>query len=64
MVCSCHLFYCKSSKFNFPLQGVHCGCIVSIQTFTLLDAGGIECMACERKSFVLVRANSSLTAES
>ncbi|KAJ6999712.1 B3 domain-containing protein [Populus alba x Populus x berolinensis] len=32
---------------------VHCGCIVSIQAFTLLDAGGIACMACARKSFVL-----------
>ncbi|KAG6696658.1 hypothetical protein I3842_09G158800 [Carya illinoinensis] len=29
---------------------VHCGCIVSIHTFTLLDRGGIECMKCARKS--------------
>ncbi|KAF9611833.1 hypothetical protein IFM89_035818 [Coptis chinensis] len=28
---------------------LHCGCIVSIHSFVLLDAGGIECMACARK---------------
>uniref|UniRef100_A0A6N2KL16 CW-type domain-containing protein n=1 Tax=Salix viminalis TaxID=40686 RepID=A0A6N2KL16_SALVM len=32
---------------------VHCGCIVSLQAFTLLDAGGIACMACARKFFVM-----------
>ncbi|KAG8634450.1 B3 domain-containing protein Os07g0563300 isoform X3 [Manihot esculenta] len=32
---------------------VHCGCIVSIHAFTLLDAGGIECMTCARKNIVL-----------
>ncbi|KAJ6333614.1 hypothetical protein OIU77_009474 [Salix suchowensis] len=32
---------------------VHCGCIVSLQAFTLLDAGGIACMACARKNFVM-----------
>ncbi|XP_057986325.1 B3 domain-containing protein Os07g0563300 isoform X2 [Hevea brasiliensis] len=37
---------------------VHCGCIVSIQAFTLLDAGGIECMACARKN-VLLASNSA-----
>ncbi|XP_050235779.1 B3 domain-containing protein Os07g0563300 [Mercurialis annua] len=31
---------------------VHCGCIVSIHAFMLLDAGGIECIGCARKSFV------------
>ncbi|OAY26100.1 B3 domain-containing protein Os07g0563300 isoform X2 [Manihot esculenta] len=37
---------------------VHCGCIVSIHAFTLLDAGGIECMACSRKN-VLLTSNST-----
>ncbi|XP_074334005.1 B3 domain-containing protein Os07g0563300-like isoform X2 [Apium graveolens] len=32
---------------------IHCGCIVSFHMFVLLDAGGIECMGCARKSFVL-----------
>ncbi|XWS12723.1 hypothetical protein CRYUN_Cryun37aG0114800 [Craigia yunnanensis] len=38
---------------------VHCGCIVSVHAFTLLDAGGIECIACARKNVVL-GSNSSL----
>ncbi|KAL4289948.1 hypothetical protein GQ457_14G010240 [Hibiscus cannabinus] len=29
---------------------VHCGCIVSAHEFTLLDPGGIECVACSRKN--------------
>ncbi|OMO76549.1 hypothetical protein CCACVL1_15578 [Corchorus capsularis] len=37
---------------------VHCGCIVSAHAFTLLDAGGIECLACARKNVVL-GSNSS-----
>ncbi|XP_019162407.1 PREDICTED: B3 domain-containing transcription repressor VAL2 isoform X4 [Ipomoea nil] len=32
---------------------IHCGCIVSFHTFVLLDAGGIECITCARKSFIL-----------
>lgn len=36
------------------LQRVHCGCIVSSHAFTLLDPGGVECMTCARKNFVLV----------
>lgn len=32
---------------------IHCGCIVSFHMFVLLDAGGIECMTCARKSFIL-----------
>lgn len=36
------------------LQRVHCGCIVSVNAFTLLDAGGIECVACARKNVVMV----------
>ncbi|KAK8664792.1 hypothetical protein V6N13_084566 [Hibiscus sabdariffa] len=37
---------------------VHCGCIVSAHAFTLLDAGGIECVACSRRNAVL-GSNSS-----
>ncbi|XWS19528.1 hypothetical protein CRYUN_Cryun31cG0023700 [Craigia yunnanensis] len=37
---------------------VHCGCIVSVHAFTLLDAGGIECIVCARKNLVL-GSNSS-----
>ncbi|GMP74832.1 hypothetical protein CsSME_00032124 [Camellia sinensis var. sinensis] len=33
---------------------IHCGCIVSFHMFVLLDAGGIECITCARKSFILV----------
>lgn len=36
------------------LQRIHCGCIVSFHMFVLLDAGGIECITCARKSFILV----------
>ncbi|WJZ96306.1 hypothetical protein VitviT2T_015002 [Vitis vinifera] len=32
---------------------VHCGCIASIHSFTLLDTGGIECIPCARKNVVL-----------
>ncbi|XP_024018896.1 B3 domain-containing protein Os07g0563300 isoform X2 [Morus notabilis] len=32
---------------------VHCGCIVSSHLFTLLDPGGIECIACARKNVFL-----------
>ncbi|KAK9268141.1 hypothetical protein L1049_010581 [Liquidambar formosana] len=32
---------------------VHCGCIVSFQAFMLLDAGGIECVACARKHVIM-----------
>lgn len=42
---------------KLTLQRVHCGCIISVNTFTLLDAGGIECMTCARKNLLLVRMN-------
>ncbi|XP_077243291.1 B3 domain-containing protein Os07g0563300-like [Tasmannia lanceolata] len=53
--------YCENFHSNAPgwrncescAKRVHCGCIVSVHTFVLLDAGGIECMACARKSFVM-----------
>ncbi|XP_042472786.1 B3 domain-containing protein Os07g0563300-like isoform X2 [Zingiber officinale] len=31
---------------------LHCGCIVSAQTYVYLDAGGVECLACANKSVV------------
>nr|QDX18300.1 B3 domain-containing protein Os07g0563300-like isoform X2 [Cymbidium sinense] len=30
---------------------IHCGCIVSIPAYMLLDVGGVECMACVRKAY-------------
>uniref|UniRef100_A0A7N0TQ64 Uncharacterized protein n=1 Tax=Kalanchoe fedtschenkoi TaxID=63787 RepID=A0A7N0TQ64_KALFE len=35
---------------NSPLQHIHCGCIASVQNFTLLDAGGVECITCAKRS--------------
>lgn len=40
-----------------PLQRVHCGCIVSVHAYMLLDAGGVECIACAKKNDTLVTAN-------
>lgn len=40
--------------FAITLQRVHCGCITSVHAFTLLDAGGIECMTCARKNVLVV----------
>ncbi|KAF9683512.1 hypothetical protein SADUNF_Sadunf04G0021500 [Salix dunnii] len=51
----CETFHSRASGWRCCEscgKRVHCGCIVSIQAFTLLDAGGIACMACARKSFV------------
>ncbi|KAL5986860.1 hypothetical protein ACLOJK_015194 [Asimina triloba] len=31
---------------------VHCGCIASMHIYFLLDAGGVECIVCARKTFV------------
>ncbi|KAF6163278.1 hypothetical protein GIB67_025142 [Kingdonia uniflora] len=31
---------------------LHSGCIVSTHAFVLLDAGGIDCMACARTNFI------------
>ncbi|KAJ6401766.1 hypothetical protein OIU84_013937 [Salix udensis] len=52
----CEAFHSRASGWRCCEscgKRVHCGCIVSIQAFTLLDAGGIACLACARKSFVL-----------
>ncbi|KAG6525788.1 B3 domain-containing protein Os07g0563300-like isoform X2 [Zingiber officinale] len=32
---------------------MHCGCIVSVTTYVLLDAGSIDCVACARKPSVM-----------
>ena len=44
----------------FFLQRIHCGCIVSIHAFTLLDPGGIECVRCARKNVFVVGRNSPI----
>lgn len=36
------------------LQRIHCGCIVSDNSFMLLDPGGIECNGCAREHLTLV----------
>ncbi|XP_020159212.1 B3 domain-containing protein Os07g0563300 isoform X1 [Aegilops tauschii subsp. strangulata] len=30
---------------------LHCGCIVSVHAYALLDAGGVDCILCARKSY-------------
>ncbi|ONK65687.1 uncharacterized protein A4U43_C07F39660 [Asparagus officinalis] len=37
---------------------VHCGCIVSAPSYLLLDAGGIECIVCAKKSFSMIWVTS------
>ncbi|XP_015066875.1 B3 domain-containing transcription repressor VAL2 isoform X2 [Solanum pennellii] len=52
----CDAFHLNSSGWRSCEscgKQIHCGCIVSFHTFVLLDAGGIECIACARKSFIL-----------
>lgn len=36
---------------------VHCGCIVSAPTYLLLDAGGIECIICAKKTISMAPNN-------
>ncbi|XP_016514249.1 B3 domain-containing protein Os07g0563300 isoform X1 [Nicotiana tabacum] len=52
----CETFHLKTSGWRSCEscgKQIHCGCIVSFHTFVLLDAGGIECLSCARKSFIL-----------
>ncbi|KAJ8549633.1 hypothetical protein K7X08_033340 [Anisodus acutangulus] len=52
----CETFHLSSSGWRSCEscgKQIHCGCIVSFHTFVLLDAGGIECISCARKSFIL-----------
>ncbi|XP_018686075.2 B3 domain-containing protein Os07g0563300 isoform X4 [Musa acuminata AAA Group] len=34
---------------------VHCGCVASAPTYVFLDVGGVECIACARKSLAMWR---------
>ncbi|KAL1195139.1 B3 domain-containing transcription factor VAL3 [Cardamine amara subsp. amara] len=48
----CDVFHIKASGWRCCEscgKRIHCGCIVSASSFMLLDAGGIECLACARK---------------
>ncbi|KAG9133803.1 hypothetical protein Leryth_018401 [Lithospermum erythrorhizon] len=53
--------FCETFHSNLPGwrfcetcgKQIHCGCIVSFHLFVLLDTGGIECLLCTRKSFIL-----------
>lgn len=52
----CETFHINSSGWRCCEscgKQIHCGCIVSFHMFVLLDAGGIECITCARKSFIL-----------
>ncbi|KAG6509249.1 hypothetical protein ZIOFF_034642 [Zingiber officinale] len=45
--------------FFFPHR-VHCGCIVSVTAYVLLDAGGVDCVACATKPSAMAPSASSL----
>ncbi|XP_022848219.1 B3 domain-containing transcription repressor VAL2-like isoform X3 [Olea europaea var. sylvestris] len=52
----CETFHLKASGWsccNSCGKHIHCGCIVSFHMFILLDAGGIECLTCAKKSYIL-----------
>ncbi|XP_006283162.2 B3 domain-containing transcription factor VAL3 isoform X1 [Capsella rubella] len=52
----CDVFHQKASGWRCCEscgKRIHCGCIVSASTYMLLDAGGIECLACARKKVAL-----------
>ncbi|KAL2495157.1 B3 domain-containing transcription repressor VAL1 [Forsythia ovata] len=52
----CETFHLKASGWSCCEscgKQIHCGCIVSFHMFILLDAGGIECMTCAKKSYIL-----------
>ncbi|KAK4795620.1 hypothetical protein SAY86_027946 [Trapa natans] len=52
----CETFHSKASGWRDCEscgKQVHCGCIVSAHSFTLLDPGGIECVTCNRKNILL-----------
>ncbi|KAL4335111.1 hypothetical protein GQ457_07G028780 [Hibiscus cannabinus] len=57
----CDTFHLNASGWRSCVscgKRVHCGCIVSVHAFTLLDAGGIECIACARKNVILGSSSS------
>ncbi|VVB12193.1 unnamed protein product [Arabis nemorensis] len=48
----CDIFHPRASGWRCCEscgKRIHCGCIVSASAYVLLDAGGIECLACARK---------------
>ncbi|KAL8460326.1 hypothetical protein ACS0TY_032026 [Phlomoides rotata] len=52
----CETFHMNSSGWRCCEscgKQIHCGCIVSFHMFVLLDAGGIECLTCAKKSYIL-----------
>ncbi|XP_028795384.1 B3 domain-containing protein Os07g0563300, partial [Neltuma alba] len=52
----CDIYHSKASGWRTCEtcgKGIHCGCIVSSTAFMMLDPGGIECIACARKSIIL-----------
>ncbi|KFK28739.1 hypothetical protein AALP_AA7G040500 [Arabis alpina] len=52
----CDIFHPRASGWRCCEscgKRIHCGCIVSASAFILLDAGGIECLACTRKKVPL-----------
>ncbi|XP_011096215.1 B3 domain-containing protein Os07g0563300 [Sesamum indicum] len=52
----CETFHLNSSGWRCCEscgKQIHCGCIVSFHMFVLLDAGGIECLSCAKKSYIL-----------
>ncbi|XP_044460534.1 B3 domain-containing protein Os07g0563300-like isoform X2 [Mangifera indica] len=48
-----HLNYSGWRSCDTCGKQVHCACIVALNAFTLLDDGGMECMACARKNVLL-----------
>ncbi|XP_042450942.1 B3 domain-containing protein Os07g0563300-like isoform X1 [Zingiber officinale] len=52
----CETFHADDSGWRnceTCVKRLHCGCIVSAQTYVFLDAGGVECIACARKSLTM-----------
>ncbi|XP_057963273.1 B3 domain-containing protein Os07g0563300-like [Malania oleifera] len=53
----CETFHSNTSGWRCCIscrKRVHCGCIVSVHEFVLLDAGGVECITCARKNVFLM----------
>lgn len=57
----CELFHTKAAGWRSCescRRPLHCGCIVSIQTYILMDVGGVECITCARKHSILASNQS------
>ncbi|KAJ6816860.1 putative pentatricopeptide repeat-containing protein [Iris pallida] len=49
----CETFHSDAAgwrKCELCQKRIHCGCIVSLPAYILLDAGGVECMTCARRT--------------